>query len=394
MISENSSAVLKRLQPMKLWLVVAGCMMSFFSASLVWADIEIVSVQSFGEGRTESEAIKSAQIEAIGQVSGEILSAATEVTKESKAVTGAATVRKTAINQSTESLIKGVIKATRVTRVTLDKATGLYRAEIMADVARLNQSDQLKRKKMVVVSSSQISTASSTVLENLRSALESALVASRKVAVLDRKESASIEKEIQIALSEKAAIEERLKAWNMPTADLMVLVTIMGMKEFKDSLENDLSQLDVKVTVVDPSSRQLKYQKLVKVVFPGMMGPAAGRLAENAGGKIAKGILDFAFPIVVISVSEDTVIVSAGDTQLQVGQEVKVYQSGKALKDPYTGEMVGTEEHEVASGKVVAVYPAYAKVSAIGFSWKPSAEYIVRKGVPSGAKKSTYDENW
>lgn len=357
------------------------------------AQIEYVSVTSYGEGINEADAIKVAQIQAIGQVSGELLAAHTAIDKKS-VETNSGAARSRTISKSTESLVKGVVKSTKIVRVGPNPRTGLFEAEIVAEIAKIGQSEQLKRRRIAVVASE--SAQDGSIMESLRSSLESNLVASRKMAVLDRRDSSAIESELQIAHSGRAPIEDRLKGMELPTADLMGVVRFLTLREMMDPLGQAMTELVVKIAVLDVSSRQVKFQKDIKTFYPGK--PAASGLAigKIAGERIAREVLDYAFPIMVVSDGDGVTVVSGGSAQLRVGNEVTFYKLGKPIIDPYTGEVVGQDEVEAGTGQVISIQPAIARIKSKGFSWQPGTEYVVKlSGSKAGpAKKAVTDADW
>ena len=378
-------------------------------APISQARISMISVNATGEGATESDAIKAAQVQAVGQVSGEVISASSGMKKQSVEVKElsqngkkAAAVQKRTMNQSIDSATQGIIKSTKVVSMSFDKSTGLYHAEIVAEIPRLDQDPQLNRKRIVVVATERSYSNDAASVDGLRTAIEGGLVNSRKVAILDRNEFASVEKEVNLALSGKAAIEESVKAWNLPIADLMLLIDVQKISEFKDQVGNQISQIDAKITVIDIASRQVKYQKVTKSLYPGTLTSVAASLSNIAGVKIANEILDYAFPAMVLSNTGNTLTVSAGNAQLKVGQSVKILKLGKVLKDPYTNEKIGEEEIEVARGKVTYVMPASATVEADNFVMQTKAQYLVRTSkapLESSSNKETAnkpsnDDNW
>lgn len=379
-----------------------------FSAG-VHAAISMVSVSASGEGVTENDAIKAAQVQAVGHASGEAIAASSKLQKQSLEVKATSltekrvdAIQKRTMDQSIDSATQGIIKSTKVVSMTFNKETGLYRAEIIAEIPRLDQDPQLSRKRIVVLATERSYLNDASATDTLRTAIESGLVNSRKMAVLDRHEFASVEKEVNLALSGRAAIEESLKAWNLPIADLMLLVDVQKISEFKDQVGNPISQMDTKITVIDIASRQVKYQKINKSLYPGALVATTTSLSKSAGVKIANEILDHAFPVMVLSATDNILTVSAGNTQFKVGQTVKVFKLGKVLKDPYTNEKIGEEEIEVARGKVKSVLAAVATIEADNFVMQENAQYLVRaskevietSSTKKSANKSSSDENW
>lgn len=380
-----------------------------FFAQISQAQISMISVNATGEGATESDAIKAAQVQAIGQVSGETISASSAMKKQSVEVKElsqngkkAAAVQKRAMDQSIDSSTQGIIKSTKVVSMTFNKSTGLYHAEIVAQIPRLDQDPQLNRKRIVVVATERSYSIDAASVDSLRTAIEGGLVNSRKMAILDRNEFGSVEKEVNLALSGRAPIEESLKAWNLPIADLMLLVDVQKISEFKDQVGNPISELDAKITVIDIASRQVKYQKVTKSLYPGALSSVAATLSNITGVKVANEVLDYAFPVIVLSATGSTLTVSAGNAQLRVGQTVKILKLGKVLKDPYTNEKLGEEEIEVARGKVTSVMAASATVEADNFVMQKQAQYLVRASkTPTesssnkeNANKPSNDDNW
>ena len=81
------------------------------------AQISMISVNATGEGATESDAIKAAQVQAIGQVSGEAISASSAMKKQSVEVKElsqngkkAAAVQKRNMDQSINGATQGIMQ--------------------------------------------------------------------------------------------------------------------------------------------------------------------------------------------------------------------------------------------------------------------------------------------
>lgn len=82
------------------------------------------------------------------------------------------------------------------------------------------------------------------------------------------------------------------------------------------------------------------------------------KVSRIAGNKILEGI----YPVRIIAVNENSVMLNRGDGSGVVkGTEYKIYKQGEAVKDPDTGEVLGTNETVIGTIEITDTFPKYSK---------------------------------
>ena len=94
---------------------------------------------------------------------------------------------------------------------------------------------------------------------------------------------------------------------------------------------------------------------------------ALQEMARQMSEKIAARVMDVLLPAKVLAVRDGQVTLNRGDgTGIAVGQTWKVFAQGEALKDPDTGELLGSEEVPVGAIRITGVMPKMATGEVCG----------------------------
>jgi hypothetical protein len=90
-------------------------------------------------------------------------------------------------------------------------------------------------------------------------------------------------------------------------------------------------------------------------------------VARDMAEKVANRVADVIYPAKVISRMDKQVTINRGDgTGIAVDQVWNVYATGKELKDPDTGEILGVQEVLVGKVKVTSVLPKVSTADIVG----------------------------
>jgi hypothetical protein len=90
-------------------------------------------------------------------------------------------------------------------------------------------------------------------------------------------------------------------------------------------------------------------------------------VARGMAEKVANRVADVIFPAKIISKIDRQVTINRGDgTGIAIGQVWNVYATGKELKDPDTGEILGVQEVLVGNVKVTGVLPKVSTADVLG----------------------------
>lgn len=201
-----------------------------------------------------------------------------------------------------------------------------------------------------------------------------ALVNTRKFDVLEREELRALAQEMSFGESEYVDVNEVVKMGNMIGADYIVIPTISYLEV--NQVEKNVPyiggtqvSLEVKlgtaVRTVDVTTGKIiasnvnKLEKNERVrqgmtVASTIVEMIASVFKDSALAEAAM-IVDVAYPIRIMSVSGDTVMLNRGRGAIISGEELKVYNIGAEMVDPDTKESLGNSEEYVGKIRVTDV---------------------------------------
>lgn len=353
--------------PMKNMKLVLLLLCIGFSAHAYPQEVRTVAVTAYGFGVTEAEGAKNAVLNAVSMVSGERFSASrtvSQTTKQSADSAGRATEQTdTELRESINRLTRGVVKSWHVVTAR-PQPEGTIQVTVTAQIAVYDAGSAIKRFRVAIVpgrNAAQVASLNINPTDALISGITESLVASRKFAILDRRENQSAEREFNLIQSKRVPIEELVRLQSRAVADALVVVnpTI-------DRVGGDLQRpfrLTVEVTVLDYSSGLIKgsfsNSRRVNSDFSRLSAIQFGRTLGN-------DILEYAFPPLVIGVEQDMLTIDAGDTRFSVGDIVSLFRYGAPIKDPATGESRGFVEIPMGEGQIVHTTPILSVARAEG----------------------------
>ncbi len=350
-------------------------------------EVIIVPVRSYGQGSSEASAIKDAIVQAAGQITGERITASTSVSTRDAESANRPAEHSASIESKIDSLIRGVVKSSQTVSVDKDPATGLYRAVVDVKVASFKKSAQLNRIKLAIVAGNQplpksLSDAGPEFMQAVTNGLSDQLVASRKFAVLDRREQNAIQSEYAQIRKGKTGVEDFVRLQSASAADLLIVASIDSFSVSQSAIGSTRAKATVRAIILDYTSGQIRQAVTangVKILKTDSLSP----IGMQVGTNLAQQIIDTVFPVKVIGVEGNLFTVSAGESQFQKGDAVQIYRQGKALKDPDTGESLGFSETPFAKG-IVEQTTARISVVKVSLAQINPADYqkqtwIVRK---------------
>ncbi|MFN2350832.1 MAG: CsgG/HfaB family protein [Kiritimatiellia bacterium] len=214
------------------------------------------------------------------------------------------------------------------------------------------------------------------VIENpgYTSYLIDALVNVRKFDMLERDELRQVVRELDFGESDYVDLEKVVKIGNMVGADYIIIPTIRYLevdREVKDvpyiggqqvairsKLATNVRTVDVAsgriiasgVREVEKKNRQ-RQQDSERIL---VMDTISECYKESALLEAAQ-IVDVAYPIRIMSISGDTVMLNRGQGAILPGETLKIFATGEVMIDPDTGDSLGYHEAYVGSVKVTEV---------------------------------------
>lgn len=353
---------------------------------MVWGQIEYHDVDATGSGTTLNNAINDALAEAIGRINGKSIETQSQLqnvevtTVENDNVDYFASE---AFQQAVKSATKGAVSSYEV--ITQSEAQGLWEVTVSAKVAKYKRSSSANRRRIAVMplwkSSSEFSVDGNPINEDqvvrlIGQNLVSQLVQSRKFTVLDREF-------IEETVGEKAMIsmgdvpvDEMAKLGQELVADY-ILVGVLENLSFQTSeiqmrtsgktLKARSGLVELNYRLIDVPTRQIKYadharinisesdlQKLDNSLVTNNIESAMTIIAAEA---ISKKVLNAIYPMLVVSVSGESVTLNQGGDLIAKGDRYEVYKYGERIIDPYTKESLGRNETYVGTIEVTLVNP-------------------------------------
>lgn len=210
--------------------------------------------------------------------------------------------------------------------------------------------------------------------------LVDALVNARKLDVLEREDLKSIIKEIDFGDSEYADINKAVKIGQMSGADYVVLPVITTLVVDKrreqvpyvgQSQEKIRAFFRTVVRTVDVKSGKIvasfpnEVERTARVRerdTPALVvADAISGMYKDAALKEAASIVDVAYPIKIVSIDGDNVIVNRGRGAIVPNEILKVYSAGEIMVDPDTKDNLGYNEAYIGSIKVTEVNEKISK---------------------------------
>lgn len=319
--------------------------------------VMIVSVMANGYGRTEAQALSDAVINGVAQVNGETVAASMRVTTTSTASTSGGESGSRTIEEDIQRRTRGVVKAWKPVSVNATGA-GDFNATAQVSVAVLKRSEQLKRMKLAVVPSRRGDPALSATLAE---EVVSNLTASRKFAIMDRKNNDVIASQLNRIRTGSGAIEDQVRLTGEVAPDFLVVVTLdpVGRNSAKPSVVGSLD-------VIDYSSRQVKFSE--KKSFPFKVGDESSNRRRIAllGKGLSRAVIQTVYPPIVVGMDDGFITIGQGAAFFNKGDLLVVKRMGKAIRDPHTGEFLSNEHTEVGKAEITYVDERIARAKVSG----------------------------
>ena len=346
--------------------------------------VEVILVQTEGRGKDKRVAIDDALVQAISQVNG--VSIASQTQSALAEVSASANYNLTGLksqkfegNASSSAYAKmissktnGMVKSWRV--VSESKDGDSYIIKLSVEISKYSQSEQTKRLRLAVVpfriskNIQDIKTAQN--FENaLGTELENYLTQTRRFAMLDRAYLLEQSKELSFLKDGGTSADELAKLGNRLGTDYLIVGTIEKtsnvISEKKSRVSDKVvtsSSASAKVTfrIIDVPTSQVKFADTF-TINDADLESAASSISKKIGNNIVESI----YPIRIISINADGLILGQGGNTISIGQKFSVFQLGKPLKDPYTGESLGQEELEVALIEITKTLPKMSNARII-----------------------------
>ena len=347
----------------------------FLFPSVVFSKIETKTLEVNGTASDESSAINNALVEAISQINGAKIAAEVKTSLSHVITKEGADVKKT-FDKNVSKITNGLVKSYRI--LSSEKDENLFKVKLSVQVSKFKKSVQTKRLRLAVVpfraaNTVKITDATKKFEGAITAQLENYLTQTRRFALVDRSFVKEQTKELNfIAGGAKNSMsnEEIAKLGNRIGTDYLIVGRIenanMYVTEKKSKVSDTVkktltSNARITLRIIDVATTQIKFSDTYEKSFNASIEKVADNLALNIGD----AILGTIYPIRMINASSSQVTLGQGGKTMANGDLFKVYQLGKKMKDPYTGESLGREEIEVAVIKIKTIKPKTAEADIL-----------------------------
>ena len=348
-----------------------------FLTSANASNVRTVEITVAGSGTTYGDAVNDALTEAIAQKSGRSIATQTNLTSVVSSVSsanGSDAVAAETLARQIQTATKGEVQGYRLLEQGKDER-GLVTVKLAVQMAEFVKSAQTERLR-IAVSKVRVSSDNGDVGNQIEAAAKAALTDTRKFAVLDRDWEKEYSKEMELLTSGSAARIESARLGQRLGADLLLVTTVQQIRVNVPSGDTGLLEAAASATcnfsLVDAATGMVKVSKTFTAKINQLQAKQAGGSAEQIalalasliGRQQAELVVEASYPLTVVSVDGQEIVINQGGDRLKLGQSYEIFSLGDVVTDPQTGESLGRHEKTVGLATVTRVTPkmTYAKV--------------------------------
>lgn len=380
--------------------------------------VETVTVTAQGRGPTAVAAADQAIRMAIDQVNGKAVEASSMQMNSGTALAvggQAIDVSSSSFADMVASQTSGVVTGFKVLEQKTDRK-GMVDITIEASVTKFVRPESAKRLRIAVaplrtaaksypVDLSSVD--SGEIAQRIRQDLIAALTKTNRVALLDRDFSAEVDAEIERIGSGKVAREESARIGQQLATDYVLVGRIenFGYQRHEQPLRMSGKVLvshsggaSLSLRLINVATGQTEMTESVSLSLPRtepttlgtsintarIIGTLAGSLSEQATQKLVFHL----FPITVVSLDGQDVVLSQGGDALFERQFYEVIARGQEIIDPQTGLSLGRVEKPCCVIEVTRVTPqlSYGRIASsqidVAAAFAPGALELTGSMVP------------
>lgn len=269
--------------------------------------------------------------------------------------------------------------------VTTKKMHSYWKLKVRAEIAQFHAPDEKGRPKIVVALPKTLVQSYSVgdgrvqsidVAQAVRGRLSDILTNTKRFIVLDREFGADLQAEIDHINSGNVRVQDNARLGQQLATDLILLPTIERFEYLKSVRKLRMSDRDLvsyagggRITlrllntttgqVVMSNSFDHKLANADPSTMPRFIDgkSMATQMMDSLAEQIGTAIVTEIFPISVVSLSGDQVVLSQGGDALHVGDRWSAVMLGDELKDPQTGNSLGRTETPIGTIRIDRVAP-------------------------------------
>lgn len=260
---------------------------------------------------------------------------------------------------------KGLVKSWKIISESYSSLSDKWTVEVEITIEKnveFKLSKETERKRIAI---SPFRTVNPNFSKFFEESLNSYLAQLGKFAIFDRKYTQEQASELKKYEGSGFRRGEVSRTGNMLGVDYIVVGNIAEFKEKSinsiklKTISNPFTKkkifVDISYRVIDVATGQIKYSGYIAKDFLKDKNYSiinfSRKIAELIGRKIANSI----YPIAVVQVDEDKVVLAQGGDTVSVTDQFNLIQYGQELFDPYTNESLGFSENNIGTIEVVDV---------------------------------------
>ena len=325
--------------------------------------LTVVSVSITGVGFNSKDAIKDGLVQAISQVNGLQMSSQTsssmvsfETVKDGDETFASSSSFQEKVKQNT----KGVIQSWQIISVGKNQSGEMFEAKLNVNVSKLQLSSELKRMRFVVSPvkiNNQIKDRSSakSFEKIFNSQLRSMLVKSNRFALLDRKNSKEIDKEINFIKGSNVRTEELAKLGNKVGADYIIVTSLQNInnktiktKLMGETISTKQSEIDLTISIIDIATSQIIFSDSMSL---SQAGGSLSKFSKLIADRLARKITDTFFPAKLIAFKNNKLTVDQGNSFFNKKSTYNIIKLGPRVIDQTLNQFSGRVENIVGKAQ-------------------------------------------
>lgn len=163
------------------------------------------------------------------------------------------------------------------------------------------------------------------------------------------------------------------------------------------SCTNKTASLELDIKITDAETSEIRYVKRISeqvktaTSCSGGQSIDSGLLLRAAADKVASGLVTTIFPIQLAAAQADgTYILNYGEGTLSSGQYLNIFSKGEVIRDPSSGDILGSTEQKLGILRVTEVIGKMSKAVAVTtFDTSPPIGSILRPASEQDIKALT-----
>lgn len=358
-------------------------------ASLDVGKLETITVQATGFGKSAPAAVSEAMRQAVLQVNGAAMDMVTvntafgvDLAMDQTAVALKGAAFSEAIRQRSGGLIQNFkvlelaepVAQTKVGELlSTTKTSENYKAVIEASIGKYTASNDLKKIKLVIaplrfdrasINVGDRTVSAKEVGAQLRQRIQEALLNTGRFAVLDREFNPEVEAELEMIASGESPKAELSKLSQAVSADIVWIGKInnLAYNKYSKQLQTSDRQLvsysggwSINQKLVTVATKQVVTSEVLRGTAPATEATTLSRgvnstkilggMTDDLVDQVVASIISKTFPISIVSIEGNNVVLSQGGKALSVGGRYAVAALGQEIKDPQTGQSLGRVEN-------------------------------------------------